>query len=309
MAIALGNNSGQLKAIAQTPVGATVIYVDPVIGADHSSANTQTTPYRTIAYALTSARPGTIIQLAPGKYTYESGEVFPLMIKSGVILQGDEATKGKNVLIIGGGGIISPTFAGQNITMWADNNSTIKGVTIANPNSRGTGLWIESTNALVQNNTFTYSQREGVFITGTGTGVPRIENNIFTKNQGQGISVVRAAKGEILGNLFHDTGFGVAIDDTAAPFLMNNHITKNLDGIVISGSAQPVLRQNVIEYNKRDGVVAVTNAQPDLGTRFSPGNNTIRNNGGCGMHSFTTINTMNVEGNAIDNPCLTYSKH
>lgn len=307
IAIALANDCSQLKAIGQMPVGVKVIYVDPAVGTDGNHANTQAAPYRTISYALSEAQPGTIVQLAPGKYTYESGEVFPLMIKSGVILQGDEATKGTNVLIVGGGGIISPTFAGQNVTVWADNNSAIRGVTIANPNSRGTGVWIESTNAIVQNSTFTNNQREGVFI--TGTGVPKIENNTFTKNHGQGISIARAAQGEIVGNLFQDTGLGLAIDDTAAPVLTNNHIIQNLDGVVISGAAHPVLRQNLIENNKRDGVVAITNAQPNMGTSSSPGNNTIRNNGGCGLNNLTKISTLSVEGNSIENRCVSYSKN
>ena len=307
MAIALGNNCSQLQAHSQPLVGTMVIYVDPALGTDRTRVNTQLAPYRTISYALTFAKAGTLIQLAPGKYTYDSGEVFPLMIKSGVVVQGDEATKGRNVLIVGGGGLISPTFAGQNVAMWADNDSAIRGVTIANPNSRGTGLWIESTNAIIQNNTFVNSQREGVFI--TGTGVPLIENNIFTQNQGQGISVARSAQGEIIGNLFQNTGLGLAIDDTAAPFLVKNHITQNLDGMVISGSAHPVLRQNLIENNQRDGVVAITNAQPDLGTYSSPGNNTIRNNGGCGLNNLTKTRTLSFEGNAIENQCVTFSKY
>ncbi len=88
----------------------------------------------------------------------------------------------------------------------AGNDAAIAGVTVTNPNSRGTGVWIESTNPTIQNSTFANSVREGIFVTGTGN--PKIESSIFTLNQGNGISIAKQAKGEIRGNLFQNTGFG-----------------------------------------------------------------------------------------------------
>ncbi|WP_390693718.1 DUF1565 domain-containing protein [Aetokthonos hydrillicola] len=93
-----------------------------------------------MTYALVQAQPGTVIQLAPGQYNKDSGEQFPLLIKQGVTLHGDDNSKGQSVLIIGSGIFISPTFARQNITIRADGNSTISGVTVTNPENRGTGI-------------------------------------------------------------------------------------------------------------------------------------------------------------------------
>lgn len=286
------------RQIAQTPASATVLYVNQANGSDTANAGSETTPYRTITYALQQATPGTVVQLTPGSYTADTGEVFPLVVKKGVILRGDDSGKGQTIAIIGGGSYNSPTFAGQNITIRADNDSEVRGLTITNPNRRGSGVWIESTNATVNNNTFSSNQREGIFVTGTGT--PKIEGNVFTKNEGSGISVAKAAKGEIRNNLFQETGNAVVVSETAAPLLEDNRIIQNVSGVVVSNSAAPVLRNNIIENNKQDGVVAISDARPDLGTAENPGKNRIRNNGAFDVRNSTRTNTIVAVGNDID---------
>jgi parallel beta-helix repeat protein len=284
---------------AQTPASATIVYVNPQTGSDSSTAgNSAATPYRTISYALQQAQAGTVIQLAPGSYTADTGEVFPLMVKPGIILRGDEATNGQTVTVIGGGLYLSPTFSRQNVTILAQNNSEIRGLTITNPNKRGTGVWIESTNPTIKHNIFTYNKRDGVFVTGTAD--PKIENNIFRENDANGISVARAAKGEIRGNLFVGTGFGIAIGGTSSPVVAENRILQNTDGIYINDAARPVLRNNLIENNTRDGVVATINAQPDMGTNENPGNNLIRGNGKFDLNNATASNTISAVGNDIN---------
>jgi parallel beta-helix repeat protein len=264
--------------IAQTPVAGTIIYVNPATGADTTGAGTaETAPYKTITFALSQAQPGTIIQLASGTYNSESGEKFPLLLKPGVTLRGDEPGKGQTTLITGSGFFTGPTFARQDVTILAAQNSIIAGVSVTNPTLRGTGIWVESTNASITNNTFSNSGREGVFVSGTGT--PKIEKNIFIKNKGNGVSVTKSAQGEIRGNVFQDTGFGLAISDRAAPLVVENRISQNISGIIINGSATPVLRSNIIEDSRDHGIVILQKAQPDLGTQASVGDNLIRNNG------------------------------
>lgn len=285
-----------IPATNQTPANTTAIYVNPQTGTDSTGAgNAEVTPYKTITYALSQAQAGTVIQLAPGTY---NREVFPLVIPQGVALRGEESTKGQNTVITGGGTYVSPTFARQSVTMRAENNSNISGVTISNPNTRGTGLWIESTNPTVRNNTFTNSNREGIFV--TGTAAPTIEVNVFTKNSGNGISVARSAQGEIRNNVFQDTGFGLAIGGSSSPLVADNQINQNKDGIYISESARPVLRNNVIENNQRHGVVATVNAQPDLGTVESAGKNVIRGNARYDLNNATRGNILVAVGNELD---------
>jgi len=294
------NSSSQTGSyIAQTPTTAKVIYVNSGNGTDSSSAGTtEANAVRTITYALRQASAGTIIQLAPGSYTVETGEVFPLNVTQGVILRGDESTKGQRVAIIGGGNYISRTEANQNVTVRVEQDTEISGLTITNPNTRGTGLWIESSNATVRNNSFINSRREGVFLTGTAT--PKIEENFFSKNDGNGISAGRNSKGEIRNNVFENTGFAIALSEQASPLIEQNRIVQNVDGVVAAGDTAPVLRNNFIESNQRDGLVAVSNAKPDLGTAESPGNNRIRNNGRYDVNNSTRTNTLVAYGNDIE---------
>ncbi len=284
---------------AQAPATAAAIYVNPATGTDSAGAGaTSAAPYKSISFALSQAQAGAVIQLAPGNYNQESGETFPLLLKPGVTLRGDEATKGQGILITGGGFYTSRTFARQDITILAERDSTIAGVTVTNPNSRGTAVWVESTNPIIKNSTFTNSVREGVFVTGTGN--PTIESNLFVQNKGNGISVVRAAQGEIRNNLFQDTGFGLSINGTSTPLVVENQIVQNQDGLYISESAKPVVRKNVIQNNKRDGVIVIGNALPDLGTNENPGGNLIRNNTRYDVNNATKTNQILAVGNDID---------
>lgn len=295
----LANPSSTTLQTAQVPAGANVIHVNPQTGSDSSGAgSSETAPYRTITYALQQAQAGTVIQLAPGSYTADTGEVFPLVLKQGVILRGDESNKGQTVVVIGGGTYLSPTFSRQSVALIAQNDSEIRGLTVTNPNKRGTGVWVESTNPSISNNTFTANKRDGVFVTGTAN--PKIENNIFRENDANGISVAKSAQGEIRGNLFVNTGFGLAIGGTSSPSVVENRILQNTDGIYINDSARPVLRGNLIQNNKRDGVVATINAQPDLGTANNAGNNIIRSNGKYDLNNATRNNTIAAVGNNID---------
>jgi len=293
--------AGQVTSdyIAQVPVNARIIYVNPALGQDTPDNGRESTPYRTISYALTQVNDNTVVQLAPGSYTADTGEAFPLTIPPGVILRGNESTKGQTVLILGGGALISPTFARQNVTILALEGSQIRGVTVTNPLSRGTGIWVESADPVIRDNTLSNSLRDGIFVTGTGD--PTIEDNVFFQNDGNGVAVVRNAQGTIQDNEFRNTGFGIAVGDNAMPLIEENQIRENVDGIVVSNSARPVLRGNVIQQNERDGVVAIAQAQPDLGrSDDDPGENVIMDNGRYDVYNATQSNVIVAVGNQID---------
>lgn len=294
------NHQGTLpNTVAQAPTSKSVIYVNPQTGQDTTGGGyTEATPYKTITYALNQAQAGIVIQLAPGTYSKENGEQFPLEIKPGVTLRGDESTKGQSILISGSGIYISPTFARQNVTIRADKDSTIAGVTVTNPENRGTAVWVESANPTITNSTFTNSIRDGVFVTGTAN--PKIENNVFVQNKGNGVSVAKAAQGEIRSNLFQNTGFGLAIGGTSTPLVAENQILGNKDGIYISESAKPILRRNVIQKNTQDGIVVTINALPDLGTNENPGGNLISKNTRYDLNNATKTNKISAVGNEMD---------
>lgn len=275
-----------------------VLYVNPTSGKDTHNGQTPQTAFRSITHALKFAEGGTLIQLAPGKYSEESGEQFPLPLKPGVILRGNEATRGEEILIEGGGRFVSRVFARQNATILAGETTHILGVTITNRNIRGTGIWVESTNPYIRNCTFTNNHREGVFV--TGQGEPRIEDNLFIRNGGNGVSLTKASKGEVRRNVFIQTGFGLAIGGVSSPIVADNRIENNVDGMVISDVAKPVLRGNRIAFNQRTGIIVISSAEPDLGTSASPGNNTFQSNGNHDLQNATKNITLTSVGNRLD---------
>lgn len=287
--------------VAQVPLGTTTLYVNPFLGQDAPGAGSNdAAPYRTITYALQQAQPGTVVQLARGTYTQTTGEVFPLSIPSGVTLRGEESEKGQTVSIIGGGIYISPTFARQNTAILVDRKTKdieIRGISVTNPNVRGSGIWVESSDPLITNSTFSKSHREGVFITGTAN--PKVENSLFIENGGNGIAVANNGRGEIRSNLFQKTGFGVATSENAAPLLESNRFVENVSGLYANDTSRPILRGNIIENNRDDGLVATIKAKPDLGTTETPGNNIIQNNGKYNINNATGETIYSI-GNTVD---------
>lgn len=320
-AVSLPGYAAQPVSVAQAPAsdpsipsGYTIVYVNPVLGKDEPSAGLRKgLPYRTITYALQQAKPRTTIQLDPGSYTPESGEKFPLVLKSEVVVQGDDSTQGATSVIIGGGPHTSPTFGNQNVTILAANNATISGVSVTNPNKRGTGMWIESKSPVIRKSTFKDNKREGIFVTGIPTAFnpdvakPTIENSIFTNNSANGISIAKQAQGQIRNNFFRQTGFGLVIGGTATPLITNNTITENRSGIVISDSARPVLRNNRFENNTENGIVVsgFSQAQPDLGTVGSPGENIFSGNGRYDINNGARGNQIVAVGNQLDPKLVT----
>lgn len=237
------------------------VYVDSQEGSDRAPGN-EFEPFKTITHAIQKAKYGAKIYLKPGIYSTTTGEVFPLRIKPGLSLHASRYARGAEVRIVGGGKFLSPTWAGQNVTIVAEKDSRISGLTITNPNTRGTGIWIEAGSPTLQENRFVGCDRDGVFVSGNAN--PLILYNLFEKNGGNGLSFTRDSKGSMQQNQIRANGFGMAIGDRSAPFLYQNEIIQNKDGIVINGEARPELKANTITNNQRDGIVVTNQARPQL---------------------------------------------
>ena len=279
-----------------------IVFVSPQ-GVDTVSAGAENQAFRTLTAAI-AANPqaGTIFQLGAGTYSATTGERFPIRLPQGAILRGNPSANGSNVVINGGGRFVSSTFASQNIAIVAANNTRIEGITVTNNNPRGYGLWLESSrNVFIANNNFVRNTHDGIFLTGSANAY--INNNLFTNNTGSGISALGTSTGEIRENKFENTGFGLSIGQQSQVVLVNNNIARNVDGIVISNTAQPTLRGNAIADNQRSGLVVLSSAngspRPDLGTTISQGNNTFRNNREYDINNATTIPLVAV-GNQIN---------
>ncbi len=284
------------EVVAQVPTSANKLFVNPAGNATGNGS--EAAPFKTITQALQIAADNSVIVLASGTYSAESGETFPLVLKSGVSIIGNSQSRGRDIVIQGGGIYMSRTFARQNITILGANNAAISGVTVTNANPRGYGLWIESSSPTVSNNTFTGSKHDGISI--TGNSAPKIRSNYFYLNGANGMTIYGTSAPEIQENVFEKTGFGININQKAAPILTNNRILQNRSGIVTQASARPVLRGNIIENNTEDGLVAISTSLPDLGTQADPGKNVFRQNGRFDINSSASKQVLVAFGNQLE---------
>ncbi len=261
------------------------LYVNPVTGND-ANAGSKFSPLKTISRALKASTKSTIIQLAEGNYSSHTGEVFPLFIPDGVLVVGNEGTKGRGIVIEGSGAYQSQSFGWQNITLLLLGEATVMGVTVTNTAPKGTGVWIESTAPSLVNNTFTKCGREALFV--TGSAKPTILDNVFVQNAVSGLVMAGNSKGEVLRNIFQKNIIGIAISDSAAPVLVKNKLIENRTAIALSRQAQPVLRQNLIVKNTEFGLLVNGNAVPDLGNKQDNGENIFRDNGEFDLKNATS---------------------
>ncbi|MGL5194195.1 MAG: DUF1565 domain-containing protein [Chroococcales cyanobacterium] len=274
----------------------TQLFVNPTRGNDTGNGS-ESAPFKTITQALRQAQPNTTIRLSPGTYSADTGESFPLILKPQVTLQGDTSTRGRGIIIQGGGLYLSRTSARQNVGLVAADRARVSGITLTNNNTSGYALWIESASMEVTDNTFTGSGHDGISV--VGNSAPTIRGNHFVENGANGITIYGTSRPELVENVFERTGFGISIGQRAQPILRGNQVRQNRDGVVIHGSSRPVLRNNQIEGNQDNGVVAVGDSRPDLGTSGDPGGNVVRNNGQMDINGSTTKEIIPAFGNQV----------
>ncbi len=284
-------------AQAESTASVQLLFINPSIGNDTSADGSQRSPYRTITQALEAAQGDTVLMLAAGTYSAESGETFPLALKPGITLQGDPTSKGRGIVIRGGGEFLSPTFASQNVAVLGVERSSLIGVTVSNPNPRGYGLWIESSSPTILNSTFSHSTHDGISV--TGNSAPTIRGNAFAQNGANGITIYGTSRPEVRDNSFERTGFGINVAQDAAPVIVGNRITNNQDGIVVQANARPVLQGNTVENNQRDGLVAIAQSFPNLGTANAPGGNVFSGNGRHDVNAIALSHAIPAFGNQI----------
>ncbi|WP_238993718.1 DUF1565 domain-containing protein [Calothrix sp. PCC 6303] len=289
----------------QTPMGektmsqVQTLFVNPSIGDDKTGDGSDRTPFKTITQALQAAKGNIVISLGKGTYSQENGESFPLILHPGITLQGDPASKGKNIIIQGGNDYLSRSYGRQNITIVGANESALVGVTITNPNPRGYGMWIESTNPTVSENIFVGSTQDGISVSGDSKAI--ISKNYFYRNGANGMTISGHARPEVRENTFQQTGFGINIAQSAEPSIISNQIQYNRAGVIVQANARPILRSNLIQGNREDGLVAIAQAMPDLGTATEAGGNEFRNNTRYDINATANKQVFSAYGNIIKN--------
>ncbi|MGK7893517.1 MAG: DUF1565 domain-containing protein [Xenococcus sp. (in: cyanobacteria)] len=277
-------NSNQIKQEV-ADVNKNIIYVNPHRGNDNAVGN-RNSPLKTITQALRNASPNTVISLASGTYSENTGETFPLIIKKNITLQGRAATQGSDIIIKGGGDFISPTGAGQNVAIAIiKDRATITGITVTNPRSRGHGIWIESTNPTITDSSFIGNGNTG--ISANGKSNPILEHNYFFNNLGNGLLVYGTSHPQVSNNVFERTGFGISIVKNSAITLQGNKFNGNRIGVIFEGNSQGILRNNQIFGSLEYGLVAIANSRVDLGNNEQSGGNIFRSNGKLDIQNIT----------------------
>ncbi|MEC4894571.1 MAG: DUF1565 domain-containing protein [Oscillatoria sp. PMC 1051.18] len=291
------SSSPEAHIIVQNRIDFQNLYVDPRSGSDLQGDGTQQRPFQTITKALEVAQPGGAINLVPGRYTVETGESFPLILPAGVTIKGNSRNQGAN-LIIEGGGSFNSNFAGrQNATFVVQEKGTISGITVSNPSSQGHGIWIETSNFVLENSSFVNNGSSGIYIAGNNS--PTISNNYFRENSGSGIIISGNSKPQVRDNVITNSSNGIRVIETAAPILIGNRLLNNKIGVLLEDSAQPMLRDNQIENSQQDGLLAKARSRPDLGTNGQPGRNTFSNNNQFDINNQTDNQTISAFGSRL----------
>jgi parallel beta-helix repeat protein len=225
----------------------------PDAGSDENPG-TRALPFKTITFAMTQATSGATVQVLPGIYdTRNNQETFPIEVPAGVLLIGDEASKGVGTSIYGGG--LAPGSA-AGVALLPGTGSTIAGFTITNdePFASRRGVMLGSDSVTLRNNTVSGAVHAfGVYVdastnhvirgnrivgnggTGAGEGLAfigggagsKVENNVITHNgfgieyEVAGVDLGGGSAGSVGGNTISCNGFvdlyvGAAISVSAA---------------------------------------------------------------------------------------------
>ncbi len=275
----------------------TILYVDANTGNDQIASGTRDSPYQTLTQAIAAAPANAVIQLANGTYSEDTGETFPIVVRKPLEIRGHPSSQGYQVKIQGGGEFNSPTGAGQSVAIALLEDSTLTGVSVTNQRDRGIGVWIEGASPTLIKNTFERNNNTGVAVNGKGEAV--IRDNYFYSNSGNGMVIYGQSQPTVENNIFERTGFGISITEEASPQLIGNEIKHNRIGVMVEGNAQPILRENLIALSTEDGLVAITNSRPNLGTSDAPGGNIFRSNRGQAIKNLTKTYTIPASGNQI----------
>ena len=260
-----------------------VVYVSPS-GQDRDEG-TANFPYRTLTRALQDARPGMAIQVAVG--TYREGEVWPLVVPAGVTVVGAASQP----TIIEGGGENAQSN-GEHVAIVLDDRAQLRNFTIKN--TRGSGLFTKVGMALVVNSQFVDCAQYGVIASDRAR--PFISNSSFTRNSVAGLKVEGRSKGEVRQNQFEQNGTGIIITGSAAPLLVSNKIVDSRYGIVLQGVARPVIRKNNVVASQ-SALRIKDRANPDIGHPQDLGNNSFV---GIEYDLYNEAATLSTAGNQIN---------
>lgn len=273
-------------------------YTVSTTGVDPANCASVTGPFRTITAALSCATSGDTVSVGTGVYGPSSSppEAFPLVVRPGVNLIGDEANRGNQAgaqVLLSGCSPVTFTVNGHSYFGAVEPlaNSTVAGFTITCPS--GHGIVPNGSNVTIRNNTLTANGQAGIAFDGAAAG--NVLLNTITNNGNWGVVFSHLASG------------------TYGAKLENNFVSGNADGVDIADSTIDLggggsIGNNTLSCNTGDDlsenlVSGTVLAQNNLWDHVPPTTGTglggvdIRNNSGATFDTssarFSTCGTWN----------------
>jgi len=260
------NRRGKKWAQCQTKVSARIRFsigllsMCAVISGNSAQAKTWYVPAEVItikAAVEDSATEGDSVLVAPGEYDTSSGEVFPIIMKNGVVLTSEEGTLSTVI----DANMTERVLDCQNL----DNLTVISGFTITGGwSSNGGGIYCSESFLLIKGNVIRENAVEGG--TGSGGGIychlgaPRIVDNHIAQNTasrfGGGIYCYYSSAVIDSNTISHNTarwGGGVFNDHSSSVirynFVKGNHVIQTGAGLDCYMGSSPTIMGNVVIGN------------------------------------------------------------
>jgi len=160
--------SGDATIAPTFMVAAAQYFVNQRLGSDAAAGTSAALAFKTLTHALavaaTSKGVGPTVAVAPGAYNAANGEVFPLIVPTGVTLVGDEANLGQGTTVQGEGGM--PGWTAIQVALIPSSGATVAGLHVLPSGRFSMAYDIPSggTNITLRNNTIEPGWDGGLYI-------------------------------------------------------------------------------------------------------------------------------------------------
>lgn len=252
------------------------LYVNPNQGSDRHPG-TAAQPFKTLTAALGQSRPGTTLHLAAGLYTAAMGEQFPVVIGPQRRVVGAGGSDRPGAILQGGGAFTAGDVGGISLTCSLEDQAQLEQVTVINTHSNGVGIWLGTGRPLVQGVHVRDCGRYGIAI--GQEALPTLVGGQISSNQVCGVAWFRRGKGTLIRVHCHSNALAVGCYHQSAPLIQSCDIRDNRRGLLVGDQARPVLRGNEVHRNQEEGLVVQGQGEPDLGSPWEEGGNSLRHNG------------------------------
>ncbi|MEM6435720.1 MAG: S-layer homology domain-containing protein [Cyanobacteria bacterium P01_D01_bin.115] len=253
-----------------------VLYVDPAQGQDNREGRSANQPLKTITAALRLSQGDTQIQLQAGLYTANSGEQFPLVIPSGCELVGQPGGGRPTAIVQGSGPVQHPVLGSQVAASVLQDGAKLNQVTIINTQAQGIGLLLAEGRPQLAGVVVMKCPQYGAVT--LGKALPFVQDCVF-EDCGTAIAWFTQSKGQFERVFCQKNQTALLIQDSAAPLILSCGLERNVTGIAIADTANPVLRHNRIRQNQTVGLTLTGQATADFGQAEDLGHNIVRLNG------------------------------